>query len=266
MERENNINIPPGKKVYFASDFHLGIPDYRSSLEREKKLVRWLESISETAFEVYLMGDIFDFWFEYKKAVPKGYVRFLGKLTELTDAGIPVYIFRGNHDIWAFDYLEKECGVTLYRRPVVKSFNQQNFFLTHGDGIGPGDTGYKILKKVFEFRLNQWLFRWLHPDLGTRLGLFFSRRSRLANIARERKKPNGRKLDELPLWHFANNHARKQPEINFFIFGHNHLMRHETINDSTEFILLGDWINYFSYAEFDGTHLKLQQFHEQDTL
>ena len=256
----HNTEIPSGKKIYFASDFHLGIPDYQSSLEREKKLVKWLDSVKADAAQVFLMGDIFDFWFEYKTAVPKGYVRFLGKVTELTDSGIPVHVFRGNHDIWAFDYLEDECGVILHRRPVIQSFNGKTFFLSHGDGLGPGDTGYKILKKVFEFRLNQWLFRWLHPDLGTRLGLFFSRRSRLANKARERKKPNGRKLEELPLWHFANSHARHHPGVNFFIFGHNHLMHHETINDSTEFILLGDWINYFSYAEFDGEKLELKRF------
>lgn len=255
----NNTEIPSGKRIYFASDFHLGIPDYQSSLEREKKLVKWLEAIKADAAEVFLMGDIFDFWFEYKTAIPKGYVRFLGKVTELTDAGIPVHIFRGNHDIWAFDYLGKECGVTLHRRPVVKSFNGKTFFLSHGDGLGPGDNGYKFLKKVFEFRLNQWLFRWLHPDVGTRLGLFFSRRSRLANEARERKKPDGRKLDDLPLWHFANSYAHKHPAINYFIFGHNHLMRHEIINDSTEFILLGDWINYFSFALFDGNNLELKQ-------
>lgn len=260
METSNIINIPEGKKIYFASDFHLGIPDKQSSLEREKKLVRWLESIRPDAYEIFLMGDIFDFWYEYKSVVPKGYVRFLGKITEIIDSGIPVHIFRGNHDIWAFDYLKEECGVKLYRRPVVKTINQKTFFLTHGDGLGPGDTGYKFLKKVFEFRLNQWLFKWLHPDLGTRMGLFFSRRSRLANEAREHTRPNGRKLEELPLWHFATQHHSQHPEINYYIFGHNHLMKHASMNNATEFILLGDWINYFSYAVFNGENLELKQF------
>lgn len=260
MQNSDIINIPEGKKIYFASDFHLGIPDSQSSLEREKKLVRWLESIRNDAHEIFLMGDIFDFWYEYKTVVPKGYVRFLGKITELIDSGIPIHIFRGNHDIWAFDYLKEECGVKLYRRPVVKTINQKTFFLTHGDGLGPGDTGYKFLKKVFEFRLNQWLFKWLHPDIGTRMGLFFSRRSRLSNEAREHKRPNGRKLEELPLWHFATHHHSQHPEINYYIFGHNHLMKHASMNNTTEFILLGDWMNYFSYAVFNGKKLELKQF------
>ena len=260
MKKSGNIHIPEGKRIYFASDFHLGIPDAQSSLEREKKLVRWLESVRHDAHAIFLMGDLFDFWFEYKTVVPKGYVRFLGKITEITDSGIPVHVFRGNHDIWAFDYLEKECGATLYRLPVIKTFNNRKFFLSHGDGFGPGDKGYKMLKKVFEFPLNQWLFRWLHPDLGTRMALFFSRRSRLANEAREHKAPDGTKTEKLPLWHFANDMLAKYPDINYFIFGHNHLMRKASINDTTEFMLLGDWINFFSYATFDGENIELKQF------
>lgn len=262
METNDNINLPEGKKIYFASDFHLGIPDYASSLEREKKLVQWLDTIRHDAFEIFLMGDIFDFWFEYKTVVPKGFVRFLGKLTEITDSGIPVYVFRGNHDIWAFDYLEKECGIRLYRRPAIKSYNHRTFFLSHGDGYGPGDNGYKLLKRVFEFKPNQWLFRWLHPDIGTRMGLYFSGKSRLANIAREHKETNGRKTKELPLWHYAHEQIKKYPDVNYFIFGHNHLMRHEAMNDSTEFVVLGDWINFFSYAFFDGETLELKKFTE----
>jgi UDP-2,3-diacylglucosamine hydrolase len=259
LNREQTY-IPKGKRVYFASDFHLGIPDYASSLQREKKLVQWLDHVKSDAYEVYLMGDIFDFWYEYKTAVPKGYVRFLGKITELTDAGIPVYVFRGNHDIWAFDYLEKECGAKLYRKPLLKSFNEKVFLLTHGDGLGPGDNGYKFLKKVFEFPLNQWLFRWIHPDWGTRLGLFFSRRSRLANIAREQKEGDGRKNEDLPLWHYAKQMKKEVPEIDYFIFGHNHLMRKSAIDEEAAFVLLGDWINYFSYAVFDGNTLELLSF------
>ncbi len=262
MEREKT-NIPAGKRIYFASDFHLGIPDPESSLQREKKLVHWLEDIRNDAHEVYLMGDIFDFWFEYKSAVPKGYVRLLGKITELTDSGIPVYVFRGNHDIWAFKYLQKECGVKLYRKPLLKSFNGKAFLLTHGDGLGPGDNGYKFLKKVFEFPLNQWLFRWLHPDLGTRLGLFFSRRSRLANIAREQEEGYDRKNEDLPLWHYAKQMKQEYPEIDYFIFGHNHLMRKSALGENAAFVLLGDWISYFSYAVFDGETLQLQRFTEE---
>ena len=176
---------PP--KLYFASDFHLGIPNHESSLIREKKLVKWLDVVSKDATEIFLMGDVLDFWFEYKHVVPKGYVRLLGKIAEITDSGIPVHLFRGNHDIWAFDYLEKELGVRLYRKPLVREFDGKKIYLAHGDGLGPGDYGYKFLKKVFEFKPNQFLFRWLHPDIGASMGLFWSQRSKLANDAKERQ-------------------------------------------------------------------------------
>jgi len=133
------------------------------------------------------MGDVFDFWFEYKTVVPKGYIRLLGKLAELIDNGIPVHVFKGNHDVWAFDYLTKEAGIILHRDPVERVFGNKTFYLAHGDGLGPGDTGYKFLKKVFELKFNQFLFRWLHPDIGTKMGLYFSRKSRIANVAREQK-------------------------------------------------------------------------------
>lgn len=259
MEKETT-HIPKGKKVYFASDFHLGIPDYASSLQREKKLVRWLEQIRKDAHEIYLMGDIFDFWFEYKTAVQKGYIRFLGKITEITDSGIPVYVFRGNHDIWAFDYLAKECNVKLYRDPILKKFNHKLFLIGHGDGLGPGDYGYKFLKKVFELKLNQWLFNWIHPDWGTRLGLYFSHRSRLSNIAREHKEGSIRKVEDQALWHYSKEQLDQNPDINGFIFGHYHMMRHEKMSEDCEFIFLGDWISYFSYAVFDGQELSIKQF------
>ncbi|MCK5839474.1 MAG: UDP-2,3-diacylglucosamine diphosphatase, partial [Bacteroidales bacterium] len=162
------------KNIYFASDFHLGVPDHESSLVREKLFVRWLDEVRGDAGEIYLMGDIFDFWFEYKTVIPKGFVRILGKLAEITDSGIPVYLFKGNHDVWAFDYLQKEINIQLFRQPEIKLFGNKKIYLAHGDGLGPGDTGYKFLKKMFAFRPNQWLFKWLHPDIGTRLGLYFS--------------------------------------------------------------------------------------------
>ncbi len=178
-------------KIYFASDFHLGIPNYESSLLREKKFVRWLDMVSADADEIFLMGDLFDFWFEYKNVIPKGYVRLLGKMAEITDKGIPVHVFRGNHDIWAFDYLSKELNIVLHRKPMIREFDGKIFFLAHGDGLGPGDNGYKFLKKVFEFKPNQFMFKWLHPDIGCRLGLYFSKQSRLANqakFAKEKKR------------------------------------------------------------------------------
>ncbi len=247
-------------KIYFASDFHLGIPDHKSSLEREKKLVRWLDMVSKDASEIFLMGDIFDFWFEYKKVVPKGYVRLLGKIAEITDNGIPVHIFRGNHDIWAFDYLRNELNVELHRKPMVKEFDGKKFFLAHGDGLGPGDTGYKLLKKVFEFKPNQFLFRWLHPDLGSRLGLYFSQRSRLANIAKYNKKPVKIDLKDEMLYHYASRKSEQDPSIDYFIFGHRHIPVHEKVTDNAELIILGDWLYLFSYGVFENGEMKLMYF------
>ncbi len=251
-------------KIYFASDFHLGVPGHSESLIREKKLVRWLCQIEADAAEIFLMGDIFDFWFEYKTVVPKGYVRLLGKLAELTDRGIPIHVFRGNHDIWAFDYLQKEVGVILYRHPVVRQFGEKTFFLAHGDGLGPGDTGYKLLKKVFENKFNQFLFNWLHPDIGTKAGLFFSRRSRIANIAREKKNDFKVVIEEEMLYRYCHRKLKQNGDINYFIFGHRHIPLQTGVGTSAQLILLGDWVTNFSYAVFDGIETKLLFFKDED--
>src|SRR5512138_1772349 len=162
-------------KIYFASDFHFGIPDHASSLEREKRFISWLDTVRKDAEAIYLMGDLFDFWFEYRKVVPMGYSRLLGKLAEITDSGIPVHLFRGNHDMWAFGYLARELNLIIHSGPEFTGFGGKKFYLAHGDGLGPGDHGYKFIKKVFAGRFNQWLFGWLHPDLGIPMALFWSR-------------------------------------------------------------------------------------------
>ena len=168
------------RKIYFASDFHFGIPDTESSRKREDLFVKWLETVKADAGEIFLMGDLFDFWFEYKTVVPRGYTRLFGKLAELTDLGIKIHLFRGNHDMWAFDYLREELQIEIHRDPEIRIISGKTFYLAHGDGLGPGDHGYKMIKSVFQCRFNQWLFRWLHPDIGIRLGLFWSRKSRNA--------------------------------------------------------------------------------------
>jgi len=244
-------------KVYFASDFHLGIPNHKASLRREKMLVSWLDMVKKDAAEIFLMGDVFDFWFEYKTVVPKGFVRLLGKLAEITDAGIPVHVFRGNHDIWAFDYLEKELNIKLYRNPLIREIGQKTFFLAHGDGLGPGDGGYKFLKKVFEFKPNQFLFRWLHPDIGTRMGLFFSGRSRLANIAKAGKLENVPDNQKQILMTFAREQFELHPDVDYFIFGHRHVPILEKINEKASLVILGDWLTHFTYAVFDGREMQL---------
>jgi UDP-2,3-diacylglucosamine hydrolase len=251
-----------GSKLYFASDFHLGIPDAESSLKRERKLVAWLDQVSQDATEIFLMGDVFDFWFEYKFVIPKGYVRLLGKIAEVTDSGIPVHLFRGNHDIWAFNYLHTELGVQLHRKPVVREFDGKYLFLAHGDGLGPGDHGYKFLKKVFEFKPNQFLFRWLHPDVGSRMGLYFSKKSRLANIAKEGKSENKSIHHEERLIHFAETEARENPQLDYFIFGHRHIPLQQKVSDKAEIIILGDWLTHFSYGVFEGGKMGIEYFNE----
>ncbi|MFK5855876.1 MAG: UDP-2,3-diacylglucosamine diphosphatase [Bacteroidota bacterium] len=247
-------------KIYFASDFHLGIPDYQSSLIREKKFVRWLDLVSKDATEIFLMGDIFDFWFEFKHVIPKGYVRLLGKLAEITDKGIPVHLFRGNHDIWAFDYFNTEINVELHRKPVIREIDGHKFLLAHGDGLGPGDTGYKILKKVFEFKPNQFLLKLLHPDIVLWMGLYFSRKSRYANIIREGKPENRVKFEDEMLVQYAKRKIIDNPEIEFIIFGHRHIPVLEKIGDNTEIMILGDWLTHFSYGVFEDGKMSLKYF------
>jgi UDP-2,3-diacylglucosamine hydrolase len=251
------------KKIYFASDFHLGIPDRDSSLLREKKLVAWLEMARADAEEIFLMGDLFDFWFEYKTAVPRGYARLLGKLSEITDAGIPVHLFRGNHDMWAFDYLTSELNIQLHRDPEFREFSGKHFYLAHGDGLGPGDSGYKFIKKVFANRINQWLFRQIHPDFGIRMALFWSRKSRRSGIEKEKK------VQDITLNHIQQRitvHSRElllqHPEINYLIYGHYHYPLDLPLTDTARQIVLGDWISHFTYAVFNGEKLELKVFEQ----
>jgi UDP-2,3-diacylglucosamine hydrolase len=260
------IELKQGEKIYFASDFHLGIPDHPSSLKRERLLVAWLESIRKDAKEIYLMGDLFDFWFEYKTVVPKGFVRLFGKLAEITDSGIDVHLFKGNHDIWAFDYFAKELNIKIHRECQIKVFNGQHLFLAHGDGLGPGDNGYKILKSLFEFKPNQWLFKWIHPDIGTRLALYFSRRSRYANILQEAdwESNGGRSISDERLYQFSNDMLLKNSSINYFVFGHQHKPIDKRISSGCRMIILGDWLYNFTYAVFDGEDMSLRYFKKDE--
>lgn len=247
-------------KLYFVSDFHLGIPDHATSLEREKLLVRWLDEVKEDAAEIFLMGDLFDFWFEYKSVVPKGYVRLLGKLAEITDSGIPVHVFRGNHDLWAFNYLEKEVGVRLYRKPVIREIFGKVFFLAHGDGLGPGDRFYKVLKRVFEFRPNQILFGWLHPDLGAGMGNYFSRRSRLAKMNYAQTQEQRFENDKEILYQYAKGKSAEHPEVDFFVFGHRHIPLTLSLNDKATLVVLGDWISHFTYGVFENGAMEVKEY------
>ncbi len=245
-----------GKKIYFASDFHLGVPSFEKSLAREKRIVKWLDEIKHDAAEIYLMGDMFDFWFEYKYAAPKGFVRLLGKIAEITDSGIPVTFFTGNHDMWMFDYLPREIGVTIYKDPIEKEFNGKKFFLGHGDGLGPGDKGYKFIKKIFSNRFCQWLFARIHPNFGIGMANYWSRKSRLSN-GPEDEKFTGEENEWLVV--FAKE-VLQTKHFDYFIFGHRHLPLDIKLAENSRYINLGEWVNYNTYAVFDGNTVELKKF------
>jgi UDP-2,3-diacylglucosamine hydrolase len=248
--------LKQGKKIYFASDFHLGIPNADESLVREKKIVRWLSQIEHDAEEIFLVGDVFDFWFEYKTVVPKGYARLFGKIAQLTDQGISVHYFTGNHDMWTFGYLEKQLGVTLHRNPITRNFNQKVFFIGHGDGLGPGDYGYKFIKKVFNNPICKWLFARFHPNFGVGLANFWSKRSRLSNGAHD-DVFHGEEKERLAV--FCKEYIQKQP-VHFFVFGHRHLPLQIKIAENTTYFNLGEWVNYSNYLVFDGETCQLMTF------
>jgi UDP-2,3-diacylglucosamine hydrolase len=249
------ITTSENKKIYFASDQHLGAPTPKASLPREKKFVAWLDTIKEDAGTIFLLGDLFDFWFEYKTVVPKGFVRVLGKLAELKDAGIDIYFFVGNHDLWMRDYFQKELNIPVFHKPQEFDINGKIFLIGHGDGLGPSDHGYKRMKKVFTFPFFKWLFRWLHPDIGVRLGHYFSVKNKLISGDED-----ARFLGEENEW-LAQYCRRKLTEkhYDFFVFGHRHLPLEIELNNNSTYINLGDWIQYFTYGEFMKT-FKLKEF------
>jgi UDP-2,3-diacylglucosamine hydrolase len=242
--------------IYFASDFHLGAPNDEESLKREKNIVRWLDEIKVDAKEIYFVGDIFDFWFEYKHAIPKGFVRLQGKIAELTDAGIPIYVFTGNHDMWMFDYLPKELGIQLLKGNVIKNYNGKIFLIGHGDGLGPGDYGYKFIKKVFANKLCQWAFARIHPNLGMGIANYWSKKSRKVNAEHD-EKFLGEENEWLAI--FAKDYLKNE-HIDYFVFGHRHLPLEIKLNEKSTYINLGEWIKYNSYAVFDGNELKLKYY------
>jgi UDP-2,3-diacylglucosamine hydrolase len=251
-----NMQIPPGKKIYFLSDFHLGAPNFEKSLEREKLVVQFLKEVSDDAFAVFIVGDMFDFWYEYKKVVPKGFVRLLGQIAALTDAGIQVHFFVGNHDMWMNNYLQRELNVPVYFEPKEFTFNSTHFLIGHGDGLGPGDHGYKTLKKVFRSPFCQWLFGIFPPYFGMGLADYFSRKSREATGSVEEVF-----LGEEKEWLIIYaKEILKNRNINYFVFGHRHLPIDFRLTDASRYINLGDWIQYFTYAVFDGEAVQLKSY------
>ena len=289
----NSINLQKDKKIYFASDFHLGYPDHQTSLVRERKVVAWLDSIKTDAQVVFLVGDIFDFWFEYKNVVPKGFVRLLGKLAELSDLGIEIIVFAGNHDIWMFDYFTKELGIKVYREfqeyvvsseflvlgseseehineisePIIhnkqhriKNQEPRTFYIVHGDGLGPGDFGYKYLKKVFESKLSQWAFGWIHPHAGISLATWWSGSRK--DEERIKRELQFRGENEW-LWSYAKEQEALKHH-DFYIFGHRHLLLDLPVSDKSRYINLGQWAyddeNSYHFAVFDGVELVVKKY------
>ena len=249
------MNLSSGKKIYFASDFHLGVPTYEESRKRENKIINWLDSIKKDAQEIYLVGDIFDFWFEYKQAIPKYFTRFLGKIAEITDSGIPVYFFIGNHDMWMFDYLEKEIGVKIIRQTVEKEINGKQFFIAHGDGLGPGDRGYKVIKVIFANKICQWMFARLHPNFGIGLANYFSRKSRKHSVNEDKF------LGEDKEWliQYSKEQLALKP-VNYFIYGHRHYPVEVRLSETSTYYNLGEWISQCNYLVFDGENCELKKF------
>lgn len=242
-------------KIYFASDFHLGSYPIEKSEKREKTIVQWLDFIKHDAKELFLVGDIFDFWFEYSTVVPKGYIRFLGKLAELADLGIKITLFKGNHDMWMFGYLKKELNATIIDNELELLLDGKSFYIHHGDGLGPGDAKYKFLKKFFRSPFCQWLFARLHPNLGIGIAARWSKHSRISNNTDEKF------LSEDKEWLIQySKEIVKTKHYDFFIYGHRHFPYQLALTDSSEIVNLGEWINFQTYAVWDGQTLKLEKW------
>lgn len=250
------MQIPTGKKVFFLSDFHLGAPDAESSLQREKRIVQFLDEIKQEAHTIFIVGDMFDFWYEYRKVVPRGFVRLLGKIAELTDAGIQMHFFVGNHDMWMKNYFEKELNVPVYFDPKEFEFNNKKFWVGHGDGLGPGDHGYKLLKKIFRNPFCQWVFGILPPYIGMGLAHYSSQKSRESDHGLE-ETFMGEEKEWLLIY---SKDVLKQEHYDYFIFGHRHLPIDFRLTDRSRYINLGEWMNFSTYAVFDGDTLELKSF------
>lgn len=244
------------KKIYFASDQHFGAPTVEKSRVRERKFISWLDSIKNDADVIFLLGDLFDFWFEYKKVIPKGFVRVLGKLAELKDNGVEIHFFVGNHDLWMKDYFQTELNIPVYHTPKEFTFNNKIFLIGHGDGLGPGDTGFKIMKKVFTNPFSKWLFKWIHPDIGVKLAQYLSVKNKLIS-GEEDVKFLGEENEWLVLYCKSKLSSK---HYDYFIFGHRHLPLELSVGENSKYINTGDWITHFSFAVFNGKEIQLNYY------
>ena len=250
------MQLPNNKKIYFASDQHFGAPSPELSFPREQKFVLWLDEIKGDAEAIFLLGDLFDFWFEYKTVIPKGFVRVLGKLAELRDSGIPIYFFVGNHDLWMEDYFQKELNIPVFHDNQEYTFGDKTFLIGHGDGKGPGDLGYKRMKKIFTNPFFKWLFRWLHPDLGVKLAQYLSVKNKLIS-GDEDVTFLGEENEWLILY---SKRKLETKHYNYLIFGHRHLPMKVSVGENAEYVNLGDWITYFTFGVFNGEDFEIKKY------
>ena len=250
------IELQPGKKIYFASDQHFGAPTPKESKLREDRFILWLDGIKKDAQVLFLMGDLFDFWHEWEYVVPKGYIRVLGKIAELKDSGIDIYFFVGNHDLWMKNYFEEELGVPVFFDKQYYQVGDKTLLLAHGDGLGPGDKGYKRMKKVFTNPLAQWAFKWLHPDIAMKLAIYFSTKNKMIS-GEEDKEFLGEDKEFLIVY---SKEKLKTEKIDYFVYGHRHLPMILDLDGKAQYVNLGDWISYFTYGVFDGNEFQLNSY------
>ncbi len=253
------MKLEDKKKVYFASDMHLGSDVFEAPSVVEKRFVRWLNTIKNDAQSLYLLGDIFDFWYEYKYVIPKGFIRFLGKISEMTDAGIEVHFFIGNHDIWVYDYLPLEIGVIVHKAPITEEINGKTFYLAHGDGLGDNSQSFKLIRGLFHNKVCQKLFGSIHPRWAFAFAHAWSKHSRKTGLANPAGY-FGEENEHLVL--YAKQYIIQHPETDYLIFGHRHIMLDLMLSHKSRMMIIGDWLQYFSYAVFDGESLSLEQFEE----
>ncbi len=251
------------KNVYFLSDAHLGSLAIKHRRMHERRLVNFLDSIKHKASAIYLLGDMFDFWYEFKTVVPKGYTRFLGKLSELTDNGVEVHYFIGNHDIWLGDYFEEECGVIVHKKPLTTEIYGKEFYLAHGDGLGDPDPLFKLLRKMFHSKFLQNLFSSIHPRWTIPFGMNWAKKSRLK--LEGGKEPDYMGEDKEFLVLYTKEYLKKHPNINYFVYGHRHIVLDLQLTRTARMTILGDWISFFTYAVFDGVNFFVEEYIEEES-
>ena len=252
-----DIKLNPSKRIYFCSDNHLGSPNGNLSLEREKIFITWLDQIKIDAQAIFFLGDLFDFWFEYKKVVPKGFTRLFGKLAELSDSGIDLFFFVGNHDCWIGNYFEDELGINVFHKKVDLNIDNYNILIGHGDGLGPGDNKYKFLKLLFRNPILKKLFSFIHPDLGISLGSFLSQKNKILSGSEKVFESEDKEM----LFSYCKD-VLKTKYYHFFIFGHRHIPLDLDLGNNSKYFNTGDWITHFSYLVYDGNSFNLNYFNK----